>query len=405
MPARPRRRLVIVAALVIAGMAAACAPVAAPPPPPPAPPAPSPPPPPPATNTCSGPIVTDDGSTQFFEVVEDGDGDAPEAVTFEAATEGEKQAEIAQIEATEGDVVTVEPDQLVTVTDQDPNTDPDYAANRQWGVGAAGFPTAWGPTNANSRGAGTTIAILDTGVLASHQDLTGGVINGVDHVGGVPNATTDPHGHGTHVAGIAGARDNTIGGVGAAPDVTIYPVRVLGDTGAGSYSSVINGINSAIAQGVDVISMSLGGSGYSQAMQDAVTNAVNADIVVVAAAGNSSSCNAQYPAKLIGVIGVAATDDPGTALSSFSERGPDVDIAAPGRTIWSTLNTGSYDNMSGTSMATPFVSAAAALLLSCGVAPANVESALEDTVSPPIANIQPDSGALRADLATAAACP
>jgi subtilisin len=225
-------------------------------------------------------------------------------------------------------------------------------------------------------------------------------------VDGTTNGGSDPNGHGTHVAGILGMRDNTVGGIGGAPSVQIFPVRVLNAQGSGSYSAVINGITDAMNNGANVISMSLGGSQNSASLQAKVTAAVNAGIVVVAAAGNDGSCSAAYPGRMTGVIAVASTDDPGSALSSFSSRGPDVDIAAPGRDILSTLNNNSYGNKSGTSMATPYVAAAAALLKAmCPMyMPADIETRLQTTTSPKIGNLEPGSGALNADLATTDPC-
>jgi subtilisin family serine protease len=421
MAPRRRQRFVVLGALALFAAAAACEPIPQQPPPPAKKPAPKKSSPTTTTTTlppsfCNAPIVDDAGKTQYVAIVGDGNGGAPDAVTFTAATEAEVQAEVAEIEATEGEVVAVEPDFPVTAMDHDPDADPRLGEPGWWGVGAAGFPAAW--ANAGSLGENTTIAVLDTGVRASHEDLNGGVDIGVDHVvdiNGVPGGTTDPStgtsaGHGTHVAGIAGARHNLVGGVGAAPGVTIYPVRVLNSSGSGSYATIINGISSARTAGADVISMSLGGGqplpATEAALQSAITAATDAGIVVVAAAGNSGTCNALYPAVLDGVIAVASTNSPGTTLSSFSERGPDVDIAAPGGAVFSTLNGSDvqYGGKSGTSMATPFVSAAAALLLACGVPSAQVESLLESTSTPiagnPIQTSPIVSGALDAAAAT-----
>lgn len=394
------RRSVVPAALAVAVIGAACAPVT--PPAPTKPPTTT-----PTTNanatTCAAPIQGDDGKTEYLAVVDDGTGPT-EAVTFDAATDAEKNADVAHIESTEGDVVAVEPDYPVELQ-VDPNDDPHYGS--QWAIGAAGFVGAW--VNVPGAGAGVKIAELDTGVFAGHQDLgAAAVLPGTDRVDGTTDGRSDPHGHGTHVAGILGMRDNTVGGVGGAPAVQIFPVRVLNADGSGTYSAIINGINDAMTNNVKVISMSLGGGSYSQTLQNKVTEAINAGIVVVAAAGNNGSCSASYPGALAGVISVASTDNPGTSLSSFSQRGSKVDIAAPGRNILSTVKTAAnaYNEMTGTSMATPYVAAAAALLKAkCpAYTPAQVEARLQSTTSPKIANIEANSGALRADLATQNPC-
>lgn len=402
-----RRHLPSVALAALGALAgAACQPVASPPPPPP-------------TVRCQE-ARSSEGKTDYFAVVDEADG-STRAVTFDAANEHEKQADLAAIEATEGDVIAVEVDQPVyAAVNPDPSDDERYQSGTQWGVDAAGFPTAWDGTHAASQGiiTGTStrvrVAVLDTGVHATHEDLngpgvsTGAVVPGADEVGS-GDGTTDPHGHGTHVAGILGARDNDLGGIGGAPDVEIYPIRVLNSCGSGSYASVINGIDDAIAAGAKVISMSLGGGSPSSGLADAVGRAQTAGIVVVAAAGNNGTTAPSYPAAITGVISVAATVQFGTALAAYSQRGSNVDIAAPGHEIDSTLNTGDYGPKNGTSMATPFVAAAAALLIAkCpGITPPAVESRLESTATPLAGNpiqTSPSSGALRADLATAGPC-
>ena len=398
-----QRRHLVIATFVALGAvaAAACQPVATAPPQ--AAPAPAPAPAAAPVSACAASVGPDD-TTQYFAMVDDGDGVA-DAVAFDAGSEQEKRVEVAAIDATQGTVLAVEPDWPVQAAVANPGNDPRYANPPQWGVDAAGFPAAWG--NAASQGGGVKVALLDTGVHAAHQDLVGAVTPGTDQIGCGGNGTTDSNGHGTHVAGILGMRDNEVGGVGGAPEVQIYPVRVLNAQGAGSYSDVINGINNAVAAGANVISMSLGGPNFSQALQDAVTNAVNAGVVIFASAGNDGNTTPNYPAALAGVISVAATVQAG-GLASYSQRGSNVDIAAPGDLIDSTLNTGGYGFKSGTSMAAPFAAAAAALLIAkCRgitvITPAQIESRLESNTTP-IAGIQPGSGALRADLATVAPC-
>ena len=297
------------AALMALGavVAAACQPVVTPTPTPP------------QVTSCGETITAPDGKTQYFAIVDDGIG-APEAVTFDAATQAEKQADVAQIEAADGPVIAVEVDRIVrAAVNPNPADDPQYV--NQWGVDAAGFPTAWDGSHAGSQGANTgvpvRVAVLDTGVYRAHEDLgTSAVVPGIDEVG-TGDATSDPNGHGTHVAGILGARDNIVGGVGGAPDIEIFPIRVLNAQGSGSYAGVINGINDAVnIAHAKVISMSLGGGGFSQGLQDAVNAAVAAGIVVFAAAGNDGTCAANYPAALTGVLSVAATVQPGTSLAS-----------------------------------------------------------------------------------------
>jgi subtilisin len=225
------------------------------------------------------------------------------------------------------------------------------------------------------------VAVLDTGI-SPHPDLN--VAGGVDCIGG---GTGDGNGHGTHVAGTIGALDNGFGVVGVAPGARLHPVRVLNDQGAGSSITVICGLEWVLANAgsIDVVNMSLGGdAGFPQqttclndAEHMAVCNVVNAGIPVIVAAGNDTMDAAtQTPANFDEVITVSALSDfngqPGggaaatgrsdidDSFANYSNFGSEVDITAPGTCILSTVP-GGYDTFSGTSMATPHVSGAAAL--------------------------------------------
>ncbi|MBI2588078.1 S8 family peptidase, partial [Candidatus Azambacteria bacterium] len=171
----------------------------------------------------------------------------------------------------------------------------------------------------------------------------------------------DDNGHGTHVAGTVAAVNNTIGVVGVGPDVHLYAIKVLNRNGSGFLSDVIEGIQWAIANGMQVANMSLGTSSDIQSFHDAVIAARNAGIVQVAAAGNSGGA-VSFPAAYPEMIAVSATDQ-NNSIASFSSRGPEVDLAAPGVSIPSTYKGDSYATLSGTSMATPHVTGAAALVL------------------------------------------
>ncbi|MBP0726862.1 S8 family serine peptidase [Bacillus sp. RG28] len=205
------------------------------------------------------------------------------------------------------------------------------------------------------------IALLDTGV-SEHPELK--VKEGVSFVDGV-NSFSDDNGHGTHVAGIISAQKDKSGIVGVAPDAEIYPVKVLDKEGTGSYSQVIDGIEWAIEKNVDIISMSFGGTIFSQSLYDEIKKAYDHGIIIVAAAGNSGYGEETelYPARYPEVVSVGAVSKY-FSRANFSSTGSSLDIMAPGTDIYSLTNDGGYVSKSGTSMAVPFVTGSAALLLS-----------------------------------------
>ena len=212
------------------------------------------------------------------------------------------------------------------------------------------------------RADGQVLAVLDTGVDATHPDLEGVVLPGWDALGQT-DGRTDAHGHGTHVAGIAAAlADNGREIAGVAPGLAILPVRVLDDAGLGAASDVAAGIHWAVANGATIVNLSLGSREPSDVLADAVRSAVAQGVVVVAAAGNLSDDRPVWPAAMREVIGVTATDD-ADGLPPFASHGTWVDLAAPGTGILSLHPTPSLRTMmSGTSMAAPLVAGVAALL-------------------------------------------
>jgi serine protease len=250
------------------------------------------------------------------------------------------------------------------------------------------LPAAWPVTI----GSGITVAVLDSGLDATHPDLAGMSVvaphNFVDGSAGFgTNDVTDVLGHGTHVSGTIAARtDNVTGVAGIAPGVSIMPLKVLQDDGRGSFADLADAVDYAVANGADVISMSLGGpldGSVAAWLQTVMDNARAAGAVVVAAAGNNGTSTPFYPAAIPSVIAVSATDradDPATRdlKASWSNFGPWIDIAAPGTEIASTLPGGRYGSYSGTSMAAPHVAGIAALAAAAhtGWTPASVEAAL-----------------------------
>ena len=218
------------------------------------------------------------------------------------------------------------------------------------------------------------VAVIDTGVDSDHPFLKSRIISKGYNAYGENTNWEDDNGHGTHVSGII--VDNT------PSNVKILPIKVLGAGGSGSSVAINLGIKKAVSLGADVINMSLGGTcdHESCAIEEATKEAINKGVTVVVAAGNECDDTKDYcPAAMTECITVASTTRIGFAVSSFSNYGKVVDLAAPGEMIISTQIGGGYCEMSGTSMATPFVAAAAAMLLTNDPAltPAKVESKLK----------------------------
>jgi len=263
----------------------------------------------------------------------------------------------------------------------------------EWGVDRVDGEVA----HANGEtGSGADVAIIDTGIDSDHPDLQANLGKGKAFVscdtgggcrfGAKPASNTckqswdDDNDHGTHCAGIAGAVDNTEGVVGVAPDVTLHAVKVLGKCGSGSFSDIAAGIEWTADQGYDVGSLSLGGSSGSSALKDAVQYAQSKGVLLVAAAGSHGpgSDGGGSPAAYSEVVAVSSTASDDT-LSDFSSTGPEIELAAPGSNVYSTVaENGGYDTFSGTSMACPHVSGAAGLLMANGATNADARKTLKD---------------------------
>ncbi|MBL7185672.1 MAG: S8 family serine peptidase [Phycisphaerae bacterium] len=231
-----------------------------------------------------------------------------------------------------------------------------------WSVEKIGAETAW----TTSTGEGVDVAILDTGIDYDHPDLVDNIAGGINYQGtGWRDGSTnrrywnDRFWHGTHCAGIVAASDNNIGSVGVAPGANLWAVKVLGNDGSGYVSDIVQGIEWCEDNGIEIISMSLGG-GDSPTMKEACDNAYNAGILLVAAAGNDYGGPVIYPAAYDSVIAVSATDSDNN-LADFSNVGAEIELAAPGVSIFSTYPNGGYATAGGTSMACPHVAGVAAL--------------------------------------------
>ncbi|MBI2410378.1 MAG: S8 family serine peptidase [Candidatus Kerfeldbacteria bacterium] len=265
-------------------------------------------------------------------------------------------------------------------------------------VHAYGQETSWGTDNvqaveaASTNGAtglGMIVAVVDSGVDYAHEDLNAnrwinigetaddGIDNdsngyvddvyGYDFIGSLYTSVApdsepqDEFGHGTHVAGIIAAEDNSIGVRGVAPSAAVMAVKVLDSEGYGYDSNIADGIRYAVDNGADIINLSLGSSLASNTLKEAVDYAVAAGVLVVAAAGNENSFTLpSYPANYAGVVSVGALTEDGEK-AYFSNWGK-VDIMAPGDDILSTTPGDTYTSYSGTSMASPFVAGVAALV-------------------------------------------
>jgi subtilisin family serine protease len=233
--------------------------------------------------------------------------------------------------------------------------------------------------NINSNAIDADIAILDTGIDLDHEDLN--VFHEKSFIAGTFSADDD-HGHGTHLAGIAAAKDNSFGIVGIAPGARLWALKVLESSGNGEISTLIKGLDyiNQNSNQVDVAVLSLGCECESGALDIAINNSIKAGITIVVAAGNEAKNARTFtPANNPEVITVSAiTDTDGKCggngpsspygdddmLASFSNFGNVVDISAPGVDIYSTFKSNSYKKLSGTSMAAPHVAGAAALYIS-----------------------------------------
>jgi subtilisin family serine protease len=282
------------------------------------------------------------------------------------------------------------------------------------GTGDLEYENAWGVEHIGTRpvhlggntGQGIKLAVIDTGLDYIHDDpdnvpyvvdpeFTSNYAGGYDFVNN-DNDPMDDNGHGTHVSGIVAAQKNNYLVVGVAPGVQLYALKVLGATGEGDYSGLIAALDWAVTNDIDVVNMSLGGHEVSAALQTAVANASAAGLTLVAASGNVNpnnfnellyGCPVAYPAAYEQVIAVSFTNT-SDKLTGFSCTGPQVDMAAPGDQIFSTVPVGTcmfckpqgYAANSGTSMAAPHVAGVAALILAAGIANGGDPATLHDDV-------------------------
>lgn len=229
--------------------------------------------------------------------------------------------------------------------------------NITWNVDMVKAPVL---QNQNYNGQGIKVAVFDTGIDVNNKDIL--VKGGVSFIEGTRDFTDD-NGHGTAVAGIIGAAKNNEGYLGVAPEVELYSVKVLDRDGLGTYSNIIQGIEWAIDNEIDIISMSFGGTQYSKILKEAIGEATKNNILIVAASGNEGNNTiVNYPARFSDVICVGAIDKAGN-LATFSNTGEEMDLVAPGIDIETTYLNNSNIKISGTSAAVPHVVGIAAQIL------------------------------------------
>jgi minor extracellular protease Epr len=232
-----------------------------------------------------------------------------------------------------------------------------------WGIERINATKAW----AQSTGNGVKVAVLDSGV-GPNDDLT--VYGGYDFVNNDADPSDD-FGHGTMIAGIIAAKSNDIEVVGVAPDAEIYAVKILDSNGDGSLSRAISGIEWAINNGMNIISMSWSLNDYPP-LHSAIQAAYNSGILLVASAGNAANSQIGFPAEYDEVIAVSAIDE-NNIMAHFSSVGAQVELTAPGVNIYSTYLNNGLGVGNGTSMSTGFVSGAAALVWAKNQSLTNVE--------------------------------
>ncbi len=246
------------------------------------------------------------------------------------------------------------------------STGEDPLRRHQWALDIINAESAWN----HATGEGVTVAVIDTGVDGTHPDLAGQLVTGYDARTGdlfMPDVNSDPHGHGTHVAGIIAAiKGNDEGIVGLAHNAKIMPVRIFDPDFAGR-DKAAEGIVWAVNNGADVLNNSWGGGGHSHLLNDAFNYALMSGVVVVASAGNDHwESDWDYPSGYTGIISVAASNAR-DEIAGFSSRGQRNSVAAPGVNILSTYPVAAiegekYVYMQGTSMSGPYVAALAAML-------------------------------------------
>jgi subtilisin family serine protease len=266
-----------------------------------------------------------------------------------------------------------------------------------WGIKRVNAEKAWSVT----RGEGVKVCVIDTGIDMTHPDLAANVKGGWNAISNSANFKDD-NGHGSHVSGTIAAIDNDFGVIGVAPKASLYGVKVLDAGGSGTFDDVMAGMQWAIDNKMQVASMSLGADTGNDSLKEVVAAMAKSGVVLIAAAGNSgpNPNTVGYPAGYPGAIAIAAMTA-ADKVASFSSRGPQVALIAPGVGVNSTYKDGGYHTASGTSMATPHVSGLAALAIAAkGLSGYEaVRAALIKAATPIAGASKPEQGAGAIDAA------
>ncbi|NBI31068.1 peptidase S8 [Chengkuizengella sp. YPA3-1-1] len=248
-----------------------------------------------------------------------------------------------------------------------------------WGVQEIKAPQVWKYT----KGDGIKISVIDTGVDFNHPDLKERLRRGFNFI--FPHMPPwDDNGHGTHIAGTIAASNEKMGIVGTAPQAELYPIKAFDHRGTAYSSDIIQAIEWSIRNQMNIINMSFGMSNRSQSLLDAIKQANELGIITVASSGNDGKKeNVDYPARFTPTISVGATSTK-KRLASFSNKGKNIDIYAPGERIFSTWPNRKYVELNGTSMATSHVSGIVALMLSINpkLSPVKIKTILKKTGTP-----------------------
>ncbi len=233
-----------------------------------------------------------------------------------------------------------------------------------YGVKMVGAPLEWGET----MGEGIKVGIIDTGVDSDHPELVNRIKDGANFSGGSTDDFEDENGHGTHICGIVAAEKNGIGVIGVAPKADLYVAKAFNKNGKTTYNSIVKSIRWLVNNNVDVINMSFSSDMASPEYKSLISDVHNRGISIICAAGNEGELGENtigYPARFEETVAVSAVDI-NRNIADFSSRGYAAEISAAGIDIYSTYLNGGYATLSGTSMATPIITGAVALLMGKG---------------------------------------